>query len=71
MNKTLKIVSKAMVYPVILAALLVGLLRGIVPTIWGSHSDLALFLAPVVAVLGLVGLLWLTVKAVQDIKNTQ
>lgn len=69
MDNVLKIVSKMMIYVTVLIVALVILLRGVVGTLWGSHSDFGVLAAPFAGAFGLVGILWLANKMYKDLSQ--
>ena len=69
MDNVLKFVVKLVFYvtTVVVAAALV--FRGLVGTLWGSHSDLGVLAAPFAGVAGLAGIAWLVGKMWNDLQK--
>lgn len=69
MDNVLKIVGKAVAYAVVLIVAVALVFRGLVGTLWGSHSDIGVLAAPFAGILGFLGILWLAGRLFKDLQN--
>lgn len=69
MNKSFRVISKSAIYFTILIVLSIILFRVVVGSLWGSHSDIGLIAAPFVAVFGVVGIFWTSMKMTKDLQK--